>query len=85
MIFFVSLEALGDDEQKNEATARSPRVLTKVRAMADFPVPGDPMSQQIRSSTELSRAGASKYEVTSSRTSPRVFGAQGVALPRLAP
>jgi hypothetical protein len=52
-IFLISLVSLEDDEQKNEATARSPSALTKERAMADLPLPGDPISQQIRSSAEM--------------------------------
>ena len=88
IIFLASLVSLEDDEQKNEATARSPSELTKERAMADFPIPGAPISQQMRSSTEVvvsSGAGDNKYEVISSSSSVRVFGAQGIALPRLAP
>ena len=63
MIFLASLVSLEDEEQKKEATARSPSVLTKERAIADFPVPGDPISQQMRSSAEAavsSRAGDNK-------------------------
>lgn len=88
MIFLVSLVSLEEEEQKKEATARSPRTLTKERAIADFPDPGEPTNQQIRSSAEVVaslRAGDKRYEVTVSRSSERVFGAQGTALPRLAP
>jgi len=88
MILFASLVSLEDDEQKNEATARSPRVLTKEREMEDFPTPGEPISQHTRSSAETevsSGAGDNKYEDIWSRSSVRVFGAQGIALPRLAP
>lgn len=88
MIFFVSLVSLEDEEQKKEATARSPSVLTRERAMEDFPIPGDPTSQQMRSSAEVVvsfRAGDSRYKVILSSSSARVFGAQGRALPRLAP
>lgn len=88
MIFLVSLVSLEDDEQKNEATARSPSVLTKERAMEDFPIPGEPTSQQIRSSAEVVvsfRAGDKRYKDILSSNSARVFGAQGIALPRLAP
>ena len=58
--FLISLVSLEDDEQKNEATARSPRALTKERAMVDLPLPGDPINQQIRFSAGVmvsSRAG----------------------------
>lgn len=88
MIFLVSLVSLEVEEQKKVAATRSPRVFTKERAIVDFPTPGEPMSQQMRSSVEvvvLFGAGDSKYEVISSRSSVRVFGAQGIALPRLAP
>lgn len=88
MIFLTSLVSLEEDEQKKEATARSPRTLTKERAMADLPDPGGPTNQQMRSSAEVVvslRAGDKRYEVTLSRSSGRVFGAQGTALPRLAP
>lgn len=53
MILLGSLVSLEDEEQKNEATARSPRALTKERAIEDFPVPGEPTSQQMRSSAEV--------------------------------
>jgi hypothetical protein len=88
MIFLASLVSLEDEEQKKEATARSPSVLTKVRAMEDFPVPGEPTSQQMRSSAEVVvsfRAGDNRYKVILSSSSARVFGEQGIALPRLAP